>query len=182
MAATELEKLLTGEAAHVFAILDGASISDLPRVLYEKQPPNYCLMRGKVGPDMATVAPYVIGLIPGSPFTQWLLDEPVGKHYGVFATSRQSMNAMRKHFRDLFLVHDEAGVPMHFRFYDPRVMHAFLPTCNAGELRKFFGPIDKYVAEHEDGSGYSAFSIENNELAQSVIKLGKGSSEKVLVS
>ena len=74
---------------------------------------------------------------------------------------------MRKHFRSLVTVHDENGKPLIFRFYDPRVLRTFLPTCNADELKTFFGKIETFFAETADGQVLSAFKMENNELKQS---------------
>lgn len=177
MAESELQQLLYSERANVYAVLDGASIKDLPQILYEKAPPNFCLFRGDLRPDMASVAPYVVGLVRNAPFTDWLLASEPGSHYGVFATSRQSIQEMRFHFRDLFIVYREDGDPMYFRFYDPRVMHAFLPTCTPDELRKFFGPIDRFIAENEDGTAYSTFRLEGEGLSQSVTKLSEEDDE-----
>lgn len=36
---------------------------------------------------------------------------------------------------------------MLFRYYDPRVLRVFLPTCNKEELTNFFGPIQAFVLE-----------------------------------
>lgn len=174
MPRAELENLLYGEIANVYAVLDGASIPGLPQILFEKSPPNYCLFRGNLEPDVASVAPYLVGLIKGAPFTDWLLDSKCGQHYGIFATSRQSIQEMRKHVRGIFTVYKESGDPMYFRFYDPRVLTAYLPTCNGGELKSVFGPVDKFIAEHENGTAYSVFRIEKNELQESVTNLEKG--------
>jgi len=46
---------------------------------------------------------------------------------------------MRQHFRRFITVHDESGKPLLFRYYDPRVLRTFLPTCNAKELAEIFG-------------------------------------------
>jgi hypothetical protein len=164
MTTEQLKQILFGEVANVFAILDGASVKGLRTHLFEKQPPNYCLFRGELAPDMAEVAPYLVGLIDGTPFTDWLLSEKPGAHYGIFAQTRVSMIEMRRHFRQLTTVYNEDGNPMIFRYYDPRVLHQYLPTCNPGELRSFFGSVDKFFAETEDGEGFSSFSIAGNQL------------------
>lgn len=174
MARSELEKLLFGEIANVYAVLDGASVKGLLKALDEKSPPYYCVMRGELSPDVEEVAPYLVGLVPGAPFTDWVLDAKPGDHAGIFATSRLSIQEMRKHFRALFTVYKENGDPMSFRFYDPRVMHSFLPTCNGGELKTFFGPVDKYIAENEDGSAYSTFTLAGSGLKETVTQLSKG--------
>lgn len=170
MTKDDLKRHLFSERTNVFAILDGASIDDLRMRLYETNPPNYCLFRGELTPDVASAAPYLVGLIDGTPFTEWLLDAGLGKHWGVFAQSLRSITEMRKHFRALITVHDEMGKPMIFRFYDPRVMHTFLPTCNPGELKTFFGSVDKFFAEAGQNGSVTSFAIENNALKSAELK------------
>lgn len=164
MTKDELKHHLFSDHTNVFAVLDGASIDDLRTRLYEANPPHYCLFRGELAPDVASAAPYLVGLIDGTPFTEWLLDGNLGKHWGVFAQSRRSITEMRKHFRALITVHDESGKPMIFRFYDPRVMQTFLSTCNGGELKTFFGSVDRFFAEDGDNGSLSSFALENNSL------------------
>ncbi|MGC2236675.1 MAG: DUF4123 domain-containing protein [Pyrinomonadaceae bacterium] len=166
MTKEELEKILFNDRTRVFAVLDGASVPDLPMRLYEMRPPHYCLLRGELAPDMAEVAPYVINLIPDTPFADWVLSESFGKHWGIFAHCRHSIKEMRRHCRALVTVYNEDGNPMLFRFYDPRVLRKFLPTCNAGELKTFFGKVETFFAETEDGQNLSAFQMEDNQLKQ----------------
>jgi hypothetical protein len=46
-----------------------------------------------------------------------------------------------------------------FRFYDPRVLRIFLPTCNAQEVFQFFGPVvNSYLAENDDANILLQFS------------------------
>jgi len=164
MTKDELRQNLFTERTNVYAILDGASIADLRIRLYESSPPHYCLFRGELPPDVQEAAPYLVGLIDGSPFTEWMLDESFGNHWGIYAHSKHSITEMRRHFRGLINVHDEAGNPMIFRYYDPRVLTSFLPTCDAEQLQTFFGKIDIYFAEDRDGTMLSSFTFENNEL------------------
>ncbi|MDM7920748.1 MAG: DUF4123 domain-containing protein [Pyrinomonadaceae bacterium] len=171
MAKAELENLLFREIANVFAVVDGASIERLPVILHETKPPHYCLMRGELSPDLAEVAPYVVGLVRGAPFTDWILQQPLGRNIGIFATTRQSIREIRKHFRGLFTVYKENGDPMHFRYYDPRVIHKFLPTCEPDEIKTFFGPIDRYIAEEEGGAGVVVYSHDDGILKRSSIKI-----------
>lgn len=164
MTKEELEKILFTEQTRVFAVLDGASIPDLRMRLYEMRPPYYCLFRGELTPDIEEVAPYVIDLLPGRPFTEWVLTESFGKHWGIFAHCRHSIKEMRRHCRALVTVYNEQGNPMIFRFYDPRVLRKFLPTCNGEELKTFFGKISNYFAESEDQKSLLNFHLQNGEL------------------
>ena len=169
MTKDEIKEQLFSERANVFAILDGASVDGLRRKLYDTGPPYYCLFRGELSPDVEEVAPYLVGMVPEAPFTEWVLENSFGRHWGVFAISKNSLTEMRKHFRALLTVHDESGKPMLFRYYDPRVLRAFLPTCNGGELKTFFGKVDAFFAEQDDES-MTAYRLDKGELKQTDLK------------
>lgn len=176
MEKAELENLLFRETANVCAIVDGAAIERLPVILHETKPLHYCLMRGELSPDLAEVAPYLVVLRRGARFTDWILEQPLGSNKGIFATTRQPIREVRKHFRGLFIVYKENGDPMHFRFYDPRVMHKYLPTCERGEIETFFGPIDRFILEDEVGRSLSIFSHDKGALRRSINRIENGGS------
>lgn len=148
----QLRRHLFADAhARVFAVLDGASVPDLLPKLRDERPDYECLYRGELAPDLAEVAPYLVQLEPDAAFTDWLLRHGWGQHWGVFATTANGadLRALRRHFRTFLIVHDEAGKPLYFRFYDPRVLRVYLPTCSADEVATFFGPVISYVLEDE---------------------------------
>ena len=128
------------EGVTTFALLDGASAPGLLDHLYGSPRPEFtCLYRGELKPDMAEVAPYLVRLKPDTPFTDWLLAEGWGKHWGIFLTSQADLAALRKHFRTFTIVKDPDGKMLYFRYYDPRVLRVYLPTCNAQEIATVFG-------------------------------------------
>jgi hypothetical protein len=55
-----------------------------------------------------------------------------------------------KALRRFLIVKTENGQRLLFRFYDLRVLRTFLPTCDSGQRKEFFGPIQSFVAESED--------------------------------
>jgi hypothetical protein len=169
MTRENLERILFGERTLVYAVLDGASIPDLRMRLYETNPPHFCLFRGDLEPDVAEAAPYLVGLLREQQFTEWLLNQGLGENRGIFVHSRHSLIEMRKHFRGLVQVAGEEGNPMIFRFYDPRVLIKFLPTCEDEERKEFFGKITTFFAEDEKGTGLVTFKLENNALKQDVV-------------
>lgn len=160
----KLEQFLFEESARAYAVLDGAAIDDLPMKLHEMQPRAVCLYRGELEPDVAEVAPYLVELFPEDDFTNWLLGEQKGgKAFGIFARSRYSLTEVRKHFRKFLTVYDENGNPMLFRFYDPRVLRKFLPTCDAEDLKSFFASVSSYLAETDEAE-FMRFEVENGRL------------------
>lgn len=60
---------------------------------------------------------------------------------------------LRRHFRRFLRVTDEQGQPLMFRYYDPRVLRVYLPTCTAEELALVFGPVSAYLIEDGEVRG-----------------------------
>lgn len=148
----------------VYAILDGASIPDLQMNLFNHKPPYICLYRGELEPDIAQVAPYLVFLEPESKFTDWLFSKGWGNHWGIFARSNFDMRVLRRHFRSFLTVYNEDGKPLLFRYYDPRVLRVYLPTCNKKEMDTIFGPVDSYLMEDEDSHNLIRFRVVNDVL------------------
>lgn len=167
------EQLFSDEETKVFAILDGASVKGLLDKLYDLSPNFCCLFRGELAPDMAEVAPYLVELEPGSEFTDWVIDQGWGNHWGVFAVTDADLRATARHFRAFLIVYDEAGRPLRFRYYDPRVLRTYLPTCNAEELAAVFGPVTSFFLEDRDPATALRFRLESGSLGQKRIPLGR---------
>lgn len=142
--------LFPNDGAETYALIDGASCETLLPQLDQSEPEHTCLYAGELAPDLEEVAPYLIHLRPHHPFTQWLLEHCPGRNWGIFARSQSSLRALRKHFRTFLLVKNPAGKTLYFRYYDPRVLRIFLPTCDSSELTNIFGPVSRYILEGPD--------------------------------
>jgi Domain of unknown function (DUF4123) len=142
-------RLFSAVGTPVYAILDGASIPDLLDRLYGDRPAFCNLYRGALKPDIAEVAPYLVRLEPRSAFAQWVIERGWGNHWGIFAQAPVDLNTLRRHFRRFLIVYDPDGKPLYFRYYDPRVLRVYLPTCTSDELATVFGPVQCYLLEDE---------------------------------
>lgn len=170
------EKLYREEGGSIYAILDGASVPGLPQKLADQEPEHVSLYRGELEPDMAEVAPYLVRLDPEAPFTEWVLDRGWGKHWGIFVETSADLTSLRAHLRKMLKVHDSEGRPLLFRYYDPRVMRTYLPTCNGEELQTMFGPVDAYLMEDESGAALLRFRLKNGTLAKQLEQVSHASS------
>jgi len=168
----ELEKYLFRDNVYTYAVLDGASVINLPQRLYESGAVNLCLYRGELSDEMVHVAPYLVFLEKGSHFADWLLTDCWGKHWGIFAQTGVSISTLHRHFRTLLTVNTEAGDPLLFRYYDPRILVPFLLTCAIDELNMIFGPVKYYFAESFDRSELCRLHVTNDALVET--KLGFG--------
>ncbi len=159
--------LFGGRGVQAYAVLDAASIPDLLDRLYGAPRPEFeCLFRGDLEPDMAYVAPYLVKLDPQADFAAWVLEKGWGKHWGVLVTTTVDLITLRTHLRRFLTVHDPKGQPKYFRYYDPRVLRVFLPTCNSKELAEFFGPVTSFLQEGEEPEILLTFGLVGGALAK----------------
>ncbi len=107
------------------------------------------LYEGVEGAKLAQVAPYLVRLKPDSALLEKLVNEAWGNSWGVFLTCDRDFRELRHHLRHFLQVQLPSGEQVYFRYYDPRVLRVFLPTCTAGETNEFFGPIKYYLGEDE---------------------------------
>lgn len=139
-----------GPARSVWALLDSARDPAIYRLLLESRLEFLGLYRPPVAPVLERVSPQMIELLPGHRFAARLLDAAWGRSWGIFITIDDASN-LRHHLRKLLKVRDPRGRTLLFRYYDPRVLRTYLPTCRVDELEQVFGPIDAIVAEGEGG-------------------------------
>ncbi|MDD5033742.1 MAG: DUF4123 domain-containing protein [Methylococcaceae bacterium] len=150
--------LFSDPKLNAYAVLDGAANPALLDHLYDEQPEFVCLYRGELEPDIAECAPYLAKLEPGTAFCDWLIGNGWGNHWGIFALSRADIRTLRQHLRKLNRVYEpESHKPLLFRYYDPRVLRIFLPTCDEEQTAEFFGPVEAFFADAEDGEKISHF-------------------------
>jgi hypothetical protein len=164
-------KLFHEDNTKVYAVLDGASVPGLLAKLSEHKPEHLCLYIGEIEPDLAAAAPYLVCIDRNSKFTDWVLGQGWGKHWGIFAVSNSDLRALHKHFRKFLMVHTYEGKPLYFRYYDPRVLRVYLPTCNEDEIETVFGPVEQYLLEDEDANTALRFSTIANVLKQEKLPL-----------
>ncbi len=117
----------------------------------EMNPEHICLYEGDSGKFLGAVAPWLFSFDHQSEFATWLLRNARGNSWGVFLRSSADPQKIYQHLRKFLVVQGEDGKEMYFRYYDPRVMRVFLPTCDAPQLKEFFGPAEAFLAENEQG-------------------------------
>jgi hypothetical protein len=120
------------------------------------------LYRGTSNEKLSGVAPYLFQFAHPTPFSNWFLKSGWGDSWGLMVKSSWPLPELHKHFRKFLMVQTEDGQELYFRFYDPRVLRIFLPTCDAVQIRELFGEaIDAFVMEDEDPAFALRFRHEN---------------------
>ena len=142
----------------LYALLDAAAEPSVLKVLFESKEHYQSLFEGPKGAQLAHFAPYLVRLQPESPFIATLVEQGWGKNWGVYVTCGEPLDRLRHHFRHLLMVKLPDRKQVYFRFYDPRVLRLFLPTCNTEQIRLLFGPIQYYIMEDEKPDTLLRFS------------------------
>jgi len=134
----------------LFGLLDAARDPGVLQLLRTHSDVHYSLYDGADGEKLDDVAPYLVQLSSRSPVTETLVREHWGKSWGIFVWALTDFKELRRHLRRFLLVHDPRGKVLYFRFYDPRVLRVFLPTCTSQETGDFFGPMSGLLLEGPD--------------------------------
>lgn len=122
------------------------------------------LYRGRSEESLAVVAPYIFSFAAQNDFGKWFFEKGWGDAWGILIQSSYPMHELHKHFRKFLIVGTEDKQELYFRFYDPRVLRIFLPTCNTEQLKEFFGPIDYFIMESDNPAFAIKVWLENYEL------------------
>ncbi|MDI6766167.1 MAG: DUF4123 domain-containing protein [Bacteroidota bacterium] len=153
----------------VFCIVDGSQLGEQLKEARSLSKESTSLYRGVSKEELEEVGPYLCNV--NTEFYKWIFENGWGKSDGIFISAQVSFAELYKHFRHFLIVQDEDGNKLYFRFYDPRVLRVFLPTCTTQQLKEFFGPIDMFIVEDSDSKFALLFSLENGLLKKDIVDL-----------
>jgi hypothetical protein len=149
----------------VWAILDCARDERIYPALRLSGLDYRCLYSGRLSHAMERNAPYLVELGPTYKFSARLIESGWGQSWGVFLRIADPSN-LRHHLRTFLRVRDESGRILLFRYYDPRVLRAYLPTCRREELQAVFGPVSSFMTESDRGDSVLEFTFDGQELRE----------------
>ena len=157
---------------NMWAVLDAAKDRRIFDLVSRSYLEKCCLFAGELSPELERAAPHLVEMSPRDSVTDSLLEFGWGQAWGIFLQSDDPIRTLRRHLRTFLRVKDEAGHYLLFRYYDPRVLRAYLPTCRAGELKMVFGSsIIRFCTESEDPASVLSFELDSdNRLKQEVLK------------
>ncbi len=136
----------------VYGLVDGAQDDRVFGLLQMEGNAWRCLYGTDLPRVLATVAPYLVGLGSHHPFAGHFARYGRKHNWGVMLRSSAPMDDIAEHFAGMIRAKLPEGRQVLFRFYDPRVLRAYLPTCTGPELDEVFGPVESFLIEAGDGS------------------------------
>lgn len=144
--------ILRQQQEPLFTILDAARDQGVLELLRQSRVEYQSLYEGAQALVLSEVAPYLVSLSGDFDVLPQLVSTGWGKSWGVFLTSSLPFKTLRRHLRRFLMVDEEqTGGRLYFRFYDPRVLRTFLPTCSPHQKEEFFGEISSFLLESSSG-------------------------------
>lgn len=137
-------------APQVHMLADGARNPAIAPMIRFGKLDYDCLYAEPLSPRLRAAAPYLVHLAADSAQSREMLRRCAEDAWGILvkAPSHVTTRQLRLHFKKLLWVQDERGRKLNFRYYDPRVLGVYLPTCTREERATVFGPVqDLYCIE-----------------------------------
>lgn len=156
----------------LYAILDAARDPAVLDTLRMHGELFYSLYDGAQGEALEEVAPHLVELRPNSPLFIDLVRHHWGESWGVFLHAEIGFEAVRRHLRQFLKVEDDEGKRQYFRFYDPRVLRTFLPTCTPEETHTFMGSLQDFIVESHRTTEVLVFSSTERGLRAQAVEIG----------
>lgn len=157
----------------IWMIVDAARDRHIYGLLLDSYFEYSCLYSGTLAPELELAAPYLVQLEFEERYTRRLIERAWGRSWGIFLRCDTSLESLRRHLRTLLIVRGPDGRRLAFRYYDPRVLRDYLPTCLPDELRAVFGPIECFWTEDVSPEVLLRFSVFHNSLERSEVALGQ---------
>lgn len=141
---------MMGPDEHLYALVDAARDSYLALSAFSRFGiKTYSLFEGNMAPLLDHVAPHLVPVSIDSKYLE-LLSERLGSSVGILLLTQEEPKELHKHLRQIFEAIDEDGNEYFFRYFDPRILRVYLPTCTDFEAEIFFGPIQRIIVEDEE--------------------------------
>ncbi len=156
-----------GMGDRIYGVVDAATDKELafaaPRRFGQT---IHWLFEDGSGEHMLEVAPYLVPIAfrttypyNGSGYLD-MWAERLGSNAGILLITSADTDALLSHLQGLFHATDDEDHRYFFRFYDPRVLRVYLPTCRGADTREFFGPVRRILCEADSPGGMLACSSE----------------------
>jgi hypothetical protein len=160
--------VLRSQKEPLFAILDAARDPLVYLRITACKERKQSLYEGPEADRLSFFAPYLISLPRNSPFLEQLVREGWGNAWGVYLSCDKPFEEVRRHLRHFLMVElGEKKQKVLFRFYDPRVLREFLPTCSGDQAPQFFGPIGSILLEGDASGELTRYRCVRSALEQS---------------
>lgn len=137
-----------------YAIVNGAGSDKVLMNLVGYEPEHRILFNEDEAESLEDAAPWLVKLVQGERYTEWLMEECFGERLLLFIQSTESIDLLAEHFRHYTKIEfPDKGKPGHwikgfFSFYDPSIFPIWAASLNRDEAFQFFKPVSNIGYEN----------------------------------
>jgi hypothetical protein len=143
----------------MYAVVDAAKEPGVLKMILDTPGTERdCLLGEARDAQLVHFAPHLVRLANGSQLREQLTLGRAGVGWGILIVSDAPKEQLRAHLVQLLRAKLSDGREMHFRYYDPRILKAFLPSCLEEEVAAFFGPVTQFVLQENEKEDRICFS------------------------
>ncbi|MGJ8640763.1 MAG: DUF4123 domain-containing protein [Opitutaceae bacterium] len=158
----KIEKVLFGDSgsSEFYLLLDGASSPEVYQLILRAKEEFRCLYRGQLSDDLVMCAPYVLRIRKPSAVALKLIRALFENNSGLIFRAKKNadIDTLRRHFRKFLMAQLPDKKTVYFRFYDPRVLRVYLPTCTEAELKIVYeNQVVRYIVPSGEAFGVHVF-------------------------
>ncbi len=162
--------VLQSEETNIYAVVDVAHNGELLDLLNASDEAFCAFDESRDMDRLGDFAPVLVQLTPASRALADLVEETFGTGNAVFFHSGAPFTEVYGHLLE-YVLFDEEGMLTTRQFYDPVVLDQWLSECDFEEARAFFGPIETFFAEREDGGAMVRFRLGADSVVRDEITL-----------
>lgn len=161
-----------GQRPDMWMIIDGGRDRRIYPAVSFSGLQHECLFAGNLSVPLQRSAPYLVQLELDDRSTIRMIEDGFGQSWGTFLRADVGIKTLRRHLRTMLRVQAPNGKYMLFRYWDPRVLRIYLPTCFPEELHRFFGPVEQiWVEDQPVLSRYLRFANRNGKLEKMIFEV-----------
>lgn len=136
---------------NLYALLDAARDRRILALVDAGEDEARSLFAPPRGEHLRQVAPYLVKISRGSAALDVLVNEGWGESWGIYLEAKRPFAEVLERLRQsLFVRSEDTGENLYFRFFDPRVLRLFWPSCTPRQKSEILGTeIEALLVENE---------------------------------
>jgi hypothetical protein len=140
----------------LYAVVDTAQDDKLHDLVFAALFPN-CLFLTDTFSPVGRAAPYLVPVEHAERLMREWRARGRGRNWGLFVRAEIPIPRLLQRLRTLNLATLPDGRTVLFRWWDPRVLRVFLPTCAGAELAPWFDGVEEWLCEEEGGEALRSY-------------------------
>ena len=156
---------------NLYALVDSARNDEVFKYFLTDNVTYQSLFDGKMDVKFFGVSGFLVECKKDSNLFKWLTKVAWGTSCCIFLLSKDPFEEVLKHFQKFNRVYLEDDDVVYFRYYDPRVLRVYLPTCSSKEIKTFFGEVESFLMESENAEILIEFNLISNTWTEIILKI-----------